>query len=121
MLPGRDLVRHGAMEAGVLDHESPEPAGPRDVGDAAPRAAQDLPHGAAARPGVVGADPLEQAIENVGPDPPRRVLLRVLPVEPVKVIDGVPAQELHVPKPVLPAEDVAHLELAFHDAGDAVV
>ena len=109
------------MEAGVLDHESPEPAGPRDVGDAAPRAAQDLPHGAAARPGVVGADPLEQAIENVGPDPPRRVLLRVLPVEPVKVIDGVPAQELHVPKPVLPAEDVAHLELAFHDAGDAVV
>jgi len=121
VLPRRDLVRHGAMETGILYHESPESAGPRDVGDAAPRAAQDLPHGAAARPGVVGANPLEQAIENVGPDPPRRVLLRVLPVEPVKVIDGVPAQELHVPKPVLPAEDVAHLELAFHDAGDAVV
>ena len=109
VLPRRDLVRHGAMETGILDHESPESARPRDVGDAAPRAAQDLPHGAAARPGVVGANPLEQAIEDMCPDASRRMLFRVLPVEPVKVVDGVPAKELHVPQPVLPAEDVANL------------
>ena len=121
VLTGSDGVAHWSLEARVLDHEGPEPTWTSNVGNATPGATQNLPHGAAVGPRVVGADPFKDGVLHVRLHTLICMLLSVLPVQAVKIIDSVPTQKLDVSEPVLPREDVPNFELPLNHPCKPVV